>query len=56
MIPIVCITPELSGMFEGADRETELWFERDVVVEGWLCSVVMPKDCWKAVSELETAR
>ena len=55
MIPIVCVTEELAGMFDQADRETEGWFERDVVVQSYLCTVVYPKMCWKTVYDLELA-
>lgn len=55
-IPIVCTTEELAGMFAEADREMELWFEQDVVLEyGAYAICVYPKLCWDTVSSLGMA-
>ena len=50
---IVCTVDSLVGEAAYADRETDVAFEKDVVVYGeYLGLMIYPKDCWKVINEL----
>jgi hypothetical protein len=49
---IICTTEMLEGETAEADREQDLWFERDYNVQGYYAVMIFPKTCWKQVEEL----
>jgi hypothetical protein len=49
---IMCTTEQLLGETAYVDRETEAWFERDHVVQGYYAVMIFPKMCWRRTEEL----
>jgi hypothetical protein len=49
---IICTTENLKGEMSDVDRETDIWFERDHIIQGKYALMVFPKTCWRRVEEL----
>ena len=44
---IICTSPLMDGLTAEADRETDVWYEKDYIFEGKYAVMIYPKLHWK---------
>lgn len=49
---IICTAQALSGATADADRECDVWYEKDYVVSGRYAVMIYPKLHWKPVGKI----